>query len=215
MPVHSMITLAYDGSSIDGSLFTIVTGFAHETRWLNTPIDLWTNAGLGVFAVLMVMGWWSARRRGARDMALALSAPVAVITAFAIAEVVKKLVAETRPCYALPHNYFVDTCPVRSDYAFPSGHSTAAFATVAALCLLDRRLSVIAAVFALFEGFTRIYVGAHYPHDVIGSAVLALPVAFVMSWILGRSATATVARLRLGVLHPLLDAQPSGASTVP
>ncbi|MFB7574800.1 phosphatase PAP2 family protein [Streptomyces sp. NPDC056165] len=51
------------------------------------------------------------------------------------------------------------------------GHSTAAFAAVAALWLLDRRLSAIAAVFALFEGFTRIYLGAHYPHDVLGAAL--------------------------------------------
>jgi membrane-associated phospholipid phosphatase len=213
MTVQSAVQLAFDGSSVDGSLFTTVTDFARDTPWLNTPMELWTNAGLGVFAVLMLMGWWNARRRDTRSMTLALAAPVAVVAAFAVAEVAKKLVAEVRPCYSLPHAYFVDACPARTDYAFPSGHSTTAFATVAALWLLDRRLSVIAAVFALLEGFTRVYVGAHYPHDVIGAALLALPVAYLTSLLLGRLATPLVARLRTGALSPVLTAARTHAAT--
>jgi undecaprenyl-diphosphatase len=215
MTVQSAAQLAFDGSSVDGSLFTTVTDFARDTPWLNTPIELWTNAGLGVFAVLMLMGWWNARRRDARSMALALAAPAAVVAAFAVAEVAKKLVAEVRPCYSLPHAYLVDACPARTDYAFPSGHSTTAFATVAALWLLDRRLSVIAAAFALLEGFTRVYVGAHYPHDVIGAALLALPVAYLASLLLGRIALPLVARLRTGALGPVLTATPAGAHASP
>lgn len=207
----STVPLAFDGSGIDGSLFTSVTDFARDTRWLNAPLELWTNAGLGVFAVLMLLGWWKARRRDTQAMTLALAAPVAVVVAFMVAEVVKKLVAEVRPCYSLPHDYFVSACPVRSDYAFPSGHTTTAAATVAALWLLDRRLSMIAAVFALFEGFTRVYLGAHYPHDVLGAAVLALPVAYLVSLALGRAAEPLVGRLRTGVLHPVLVAAPGGS----
>ncbi|MFF7928954.1 phosphatase PAP2 family protein [Streptomyces mirabilis] len=211
MTVQSAAQLAFDGSSVDGSLFTTVTDFARDTPWLNTPIELWTNAGLGVFAVLMLMGWWNARRRDARSMALALAAPAAVVAAFAVAEVAKKLVAEVRPCYSLPHAYLVDACPARTDYAFPSGHSTTAFAAVAALWLLDRRLSAIAAVFAVLEGFTRVYVGAHYPHDVLGAALLALPVAYLASRLMSRLATPLVAHLRTGVLHPVLTVAPAGA----
>ncbi|MFL6055505.1 MAG: phosphatase PAP2 family protein [Actinoallomurus sp.] len=206
MTVHSAAQLPFDGSGIDGSLFTTITGFARDTKWLNAPIELWTNAGLGVFAVLMLVGWWQARRRDTRTMTLALAAPVCTSAAYAVAEVAKKLVAEVRPCYSLPHAYFVDACPARSDYAFPSGHATVAAATVAALFLLDRRLSAIAAGFALLEGFTRVYVGAHYPHDVLGAAVLALPVAFAASWVLGRFAVPVVASLRTGVLQSVLTA---------
>jgi membrane-associated phospholipid phosphatase len=215
MTLHPAVQPAFDGSGIDGSWFTAVTDFARDTKWLNTAVELWTNAGLGVFAVLMAVGWWQARRRDSRAMTLALAAPVCVVVAFAVAEVAKKLVAEVRPCYSMPRDYFVDACPVRSDYAFPSGHETVAAATVAALLLLDRRLAAIAAAFALLEGFTRVYVGAHYPHDVIGAALLALPVAYLTSAVLGRVAPPAVARLRAGVLQPVLTVPASGAHAAP
>ncbi|RAG80479.1 hypothetical protein DN069_37965 [Streptacidiphilus pinicola] len=203
--------LAFDGSGIDGGLFSTITGLARDTKWLNTPIHLWTNAGLVVFAVLMVVGFLRARRGDTARMTLALAAPVAVAVAFAVAEVAKKLVAEVRPCYSVPHAYFVDACPVRTDYAFPSGHTTTAAATVAALWLLDRQLAWIATGFAVFEGFTRVYLGDHYPHDVLGAAVLALPVAYLVSKLLLRYAQPMVARLRTGALEQVLTAPRRGA----
>ncbi|MFJ3699263.1 phosphatase PAP2 family protein [Streptomyces sp. NPDC090052] len=211
MTAVSPMPLAFNGSHIDGSLFTTVTDFARDTRWLNAPLESWTNIGLGVFAILMIVGWWQARRRDSASMALALAVPVSVVVAFAAAEVVKKLVSEVRPCRSMPHAFIVETCPAPSDFAFPSGHTTTAAATVAALYLLNRKLCAIAALFALFEGFTRVYVGAHYPHDVLGSALLALPIAFLTSLALRRLATPLIERLRTGVLAPVLTAGPAGA----
>ncbi|WP_328323674.1 MULTISPECIES: phosphatase PAP2 family protein [unclassified Streptomyces] len=211
MTAVSPMPLAFNGSHIDGSLFTTVTDFARDTRWLNAPLESWTDIGLGVFAILMIVGWWQARRRDSASMALALAVPVSVVVAFAAAEVVKKLVSEVRPCRSMPHAFIVETCPAPSDFAFPSGHTTTAAATVAALYLLNRKLCAIAALFALFEGFTRVYVGAHYPHDVLGSAVLALPIAFLTSLALRRLGTPLVERLRTGVLAPVLTAGPAGA----
>jgi membrane-associated phospholipid phosphatase len=205
------VPLAFNGSHIDGSLFTSVTDLARDTRWLNGPMEFYTNAGLGVFAVLMVIGWWRARRLDDTAMTLALAVPVSIGVAFAFAEVVKKIVAEQRPCRSMPHAFIVETCPAANDYAFPSGHTTTAAATVAALYLLDRRLAAIAGVFAIFEGFTRVYVGGHYPHDVVGAAVLALPIAYATSRLLAHYAVPLVTRLRTGALQPVLVATPRGA----
>lgn len=203
------LLLASDSSHVDGSLFTTITDFARDTKWLNSPMEFWTNAGLGVFAVLMIVGWWQARRRDTSAMALALAVPISVGVAFAAAEVVKKLVAEARPCRSMPHAFIVEACPAPNDYSFPSGHSTVAAAAVAALFLVDRRLAVIAAVFAVIEGFSRVYVGGHYPLDVVGSFALALPVAYFTSLGIGKAATPLVARMRTGFLAPVLVAEPS------
>ncbi|MFF0125821.1 phosphatase PAP2 family protein [Streptomyces mirabilis] len=214
MPPHATALLAFDGSRIDGSLFTSVTDFARDTRWLNAPVALATNLGLGFLAVFMLMGWWKARRRDDAAMARALAAPVSVLTAFAVAEVVKRLVAEARPCRSLPQDYFVSACPAPGDYAFPSGHATVAVATAAALFLLDRRLAALAAVFTLWECVTRVYVGDHYPHDVLGSLLIATPVALASSLLLARLASPLITRLRVGgALRPLLIAHAAKTAT--
>jgi undecaprenyl-diphosphatase len=142
-------------------------------------------------------------------MAVALAVPVSVGVAFAVTEVVKKLVTEPRPCRSMPHAFIVETCPTPSDYAFPSGHTTVAAAAVAALFLLDRRLAAIAAVFAVIEAFSRVYVGGHYPHDVVASALLALPIAYLTSLLVARAVTPLVARLRTGPLAAVLAAGPA------
>ncbi|MEU6443171.1 phosphatase PAP2 family protein [Streptomyces sp. NPDC047046] len=209
------VPLAFDGSRIDGSLFLTITDFARHTAWANGPMEWWTNAGLGVFAVLAVLGWWRARRRDARAMSLALAAPVSVAVAFAAAEVVKKIMAEPRPCRSLPRAFVFEKCPVPTDYAFPSGHTTTAAATVAALFLLDRRLSAVAGIFAVFEAFSRVYVGGHYPHDVLGSALLALPVAGLTSMAAARLGTPLVTRWRASPLSPILVAKTPGAHAAP
>ncbi|MFF0493751.1 phosphatase PAP2 family protein [Nocardia sp. NPDC003482] len=205
---------AFDGARIDGSLLVEVTEFAQHTRWLNTPILWFTDAGLIVFAVLMLAAWWRARRENTTAMAAALLAPVAVVAAFALAEIVKQIAAEPRPCHALPHAYILEACPPGTDYAFPSGHATVAAATVAALYLTNRRLAAIAAVFALFEAATRVYVGGHYPHDVAASAVLALPIAYLVRRALLQPAAAAVTRLRTGPLAPLVTSTVQSAARI-
>jgi membrane-associated phospholipid phosphatase len=211
MPIPAIT--AFNGSQIDGSVFTAITNFARATPWLNTPLAMWTDAGLCVFAILMLAGFLRARRRSDLAMAWALMAPVSVAVAFVIAELIKKVVAEPRPCRALPHDFYVTACGAPNDYALPSGHATVAVATVGALVLLDRGLAAIATLFAVLEGFTRVYVGAHYPHDVLVSAALALPIAYLSSVLFGRVAAPLIARLRTGTLRAVLTADARPAPT--
>ncbi|MGW1808895.1 phosphatase PAP2 family protein [Streptomyces sp. NPDC002078] len=104
----------------------------------------------------------------------------------------------------------VNSCPASTDYGFPSGHATTTAAHAAALFLLDRRLSAVAAVCTLLEGFTRVYVGDHCPHYVLGAIVLAVPVALASSFVLRGLLRPLVVRLRAcGALQPVLTAQPA------
>lgn len=64
-------------------------------------------------------------------------------------------------------------------YSFPSGHTTLAAAMVPVLVLLVRRagrrgwaLPVLAAVWVLVVGVSRVYLGVHYPSDVLGGWLL-------------------------------------------
>ena len=61
--------------------------------------------------------------------------------------------------------------------SFPSGHALSSFACAYVLARAEPRLAVPAFVLAVLIGFSRIYVGVHYPLDVLAGAVLGLLVA--------------------------------------
>lgn len=72
-----------------------------------------------------------------------------------------------------------------TDFSFPSDHATAAGAVAVGLLLTNRRWGIVAAALAIVMAFTRVYVGAHYPGDVIaglalGGAVAAAGTALVV-----------------------------------
>jgi len=73
---------------------------------------------------------------------------------------------EPKPLVHLPHTG-----------AFPSGHSATAFACATVLAWWDRRLAVPAFVLAAAIAWSRVYVGVHWPLDVLGGAVLGVLVA--------------------------------------
>lgn len=108
-----------------------------------------------------------------------------------------------------PHDFLLEACPAPDDYAFPSNHTTVAFAFAVALLLISRRLGTLALVTAIAMGASRVYVGAHYPHDVAVGALVGSVVSLVTVLALRRIAPPLVERLRTGALRPLLTSQPS------
>jgi undecaprenyl-diphosphatase len=61
--------------------------------------------------------------------------------------------------------------------SFPSGHTSTSFACAYVISRLAPRLTVYVYALAALIGFSRIYVGVHYPFDVLAGAVLGVVVA--------------------------------------
>ena len=77
--------------------------------------------------------------------------------------------AEPRPLVDVPHSG-----------AFPSGHAASAFAAATVIAWGSRRLAIPAYVLAALVAWSRVYVGVHWPLDVIGGAALGTLVAIAL-----------------------------------
>lgn len=99
----------------------------------------------------------------------------AVACADLLASALKALVDVDRPPlrYASPD----PLVRVPTDHSFPSGHSATSFAAALVLARAVPQRAWLFYLLAAAIGFSRIYVGVHYPIDVLGGAVLGLLVA--------------------------------------
>lgn len=199
-----MILVAFQGSSIDGEEYTDVVNTAqHAPSWLDTTVSAWSTYGLAVFAVLMVVGWWRARRVGAEAAVTALAVPMVVVAAYGIDSLLKLAVRENRPCQTL-RVVTLETCPVRGDWSFPSNHATIAAAAAVALFFVSRRLGAVALVAALAMAVSRVWVGVHYPHDVVAGVVVGALLALGAMVLLKRWPESLTKRITATRLRPLL-----------
>lgn len=191
---------------MDVSWFLAVNRFARATPWLHPVLAGYAAYGVALFAVLLLVGWWRARQRG-RGMAAALWAPLGVLLAVAVNQPIVAAFAEPRP-YA--HLAGVLVLVTRStDPAFPSDHATMAGAAVAGLWLVERRLGLLTAAAALLMCFARVYVGAHYPHDVLAGLVLGAVVAIAGYWLTAPLLRRLVAWAGSTPLRPLVERRDS------
>lgn len=93
--------------------------------------------------------------------------------------ILKNIVARTRPYDVIPG--LVSLVGAQKDYTFPSGHTGSSFASAVVLCrMLPKRYGIPAVVLACLIGLSRLYVGVHYPTDVIAGAMIGTGIAFVV-----------------------------------
>ncbi len=83
----------------------------------------------------------------------------------------KQMIARPRPA-AVMKDVRILASGAAGGYSFPSAHTTSAFLAAAILCSFFERRHWIFIGCAGLIGFARVYVGVHYPSDVLGSAVL-------------------------------------------
>ena len=74
-----------------------------------------------------------------------------------------------------------------TDYAFPSGHTASSFAAAAILYRkLPKRFGVPALILATLIGFSRLYLGVHYPSDVLCGMVSGVGVSYIAEVVINK-----------------------------
>lgn len=180
-----MAGLAESGSNPDVDLLYDINGLAkHAPHWFDRGMEFVGEYGLLLAMVLLVVWcWWSVRRKGGEDAASSVAAlvwaPLAAGIAVLVNMPIRGFVERPRPF--LDHQGLDVLVSGKTDYSFVSDHATITMAIGVGLFVANRRFGLAGIALALLEGFCRVYMGVHYPTDVIGGFALGTAVALLLS----------------------------------
>ncbi|MFI6103887.1 phosphatase PAP2 family protein [Streptomyces sp. NPDC051310] len=181
-----MAGLASDGSNPDVSLLYDINGLAKDApTWLDRVMEFVGEYGIMLAMVLVVLWcWWSVRRRGTLEDSVAavaglVWAPLAAGIALLVNIPIRGFVERPRPF--LDHQGLEVLVDGKTDFSFVSDHATMAMGIGVALFLAHRWFGLAAIGLALAEGFCRVYMGVHYPTDVVGGFALGTAVALLLA----------------------------------
>ena len=97
-------------------------------------------------------------------------------------ELIKNLVKRPRPFVTFTDLQII--IPTPGQYSFPSGHTASSFAAAAVFYRhLPKKLGIPSVVLAGFIGFSRLYVGVHYPTDVIAGVIMGIFLSYLAEFL--------------------------------
>ena len=106
-----------------------------------------------------------------KGLLVVLVAVIAVsVSDFVNHRVLKELFGRIRPCNALPDVHLLVGCG--KSLSFPSSHAVNSFTLACVFGFYDRKLFWITLPAAALVALSRVYVGVHYPSDVIMGALV-------------------------------------------
>ena len=128
----------------------------------------WTITVLGSleFGLIWFGGLWLMRRSD-----LAAYVIIAIVMEIIIITFMKETILRPRPYDAMVD---VGWLYRQDSWSFPSGHAAGAFALCTVIGLKVRRVLPLMAAIALVVAFSRVYIGVHYPLDVMAGSLIGI-----------------------------------------
>lgn len=164
---------------MDTSIAETLNGWAYRHAWFGDLATFFAKDAVFLVVAVAAVAFLAFGRYASLEARRgAVSAAFALLLALLAAKVLSDVVDRSRP--------FVDHPDVRllvahgRDAGFPSDHATGAFAIAVAMVLRNRLVGAIVLVLAVLVAVARVSIGAHYPTDVLGGAVLGGAVALVL-----------------------------------
>jgi len=159
---------------MDLFFFHLINNLAEMAPWLSPTMIFFAKLAPLIFPLTMIALWLTWQRQ---QQLGAFLAGVSTLIALGIAQTIAFLYPRPRPYI----NHTAHLLIRRSqDPSFPSDHAVFTFAIAAMIWRYNRKVGSILLGLATLVSFARVYVGTHYPTDVVGGAVLGIIVSIAV-----------------------------------
>lgn len=152
---------------MDLGIFQSINNFAARWPWLD-QVAIFLASGVGYVLVAVLAGIWIIRKRERRMVIVSILS--AAIARGVLVTIIRFLYHRPRP---IPVDA-VHQLVINDAWAFPSGHASFFFALATGVFLYNKKLGLVFYASAALIGLARIFIGVHWPTDILVGAALGM-----------------------------------------
>ena len=164
-------------SSLDHTLFAYINNLSFKSCWLDV-IGIFL-ADYAVYALVAGLLLFLLRKK-VRLVLAALSS--ALIARFGVVELIRLLHPRPRPFIQGDIHLLINRV---NQLSFPSAHAAFVFGLAVVVYLHNKKMGILFLISAFLISLSRIYVGVHWPMDVLSGALVGVLSAIIINKIYG------------------------------
>ena len=171
-------------STIDSDLFLFLNGL--HADWMDGVMALITKMWVW-FPLYLLLIYWTVKQYGKRCWWVFLAVAIVVLCSDQLsAHVCKPLFHRLRPCYNtdLQDLIHLPKGLAGGKYGFVSSHAANTFAVASFLTAALRKnhkwMGIVLYLWAFISSYSRIYMGYHYPGDILCGAILGILIGLTL-----------------------------------
>jgi undecaprenyl-diphosphatase len=161
-------------------LFRIINNLVNKNIVLDKIMVFFSEYGpyisMGAIIIVFILG---IKQRKCENRKIAVSTVVVTAINLIINIIIRSIIHVDRP---FVHDKVNLLLPHDSASSFPSNHATGTMSIALGIEKYNKLLSVMLNILSIIIGFSRVYVGHHYPMDVIGAYVIVFVVNYIYNW---------------------------------
>lgn len=137
------------------------------------------------YITYLIFALWLIFKSGKNGRIALITLIIAIILSDQInSAFLKELFGRIRPCHTFENVHLLVNCPISK--SFPSSHAVNNFTAATVLSYFYKQYKKIFLFIAIIISYSRVYVGVHYPSDVISGALLGLIIGYLILLIIKR-----------------------------
>lgn len=169
----------------DANVLETINGFANHSKVIDL-IGIFLASYLPYLLVLLLASFlfWPKKDKIKNRAMVLVSITAALIARFAVKNIVLFFYDRPRPYMDLtPTNKLIPLSADENLQSFPSGHALFFFALSAVIYSFNKKLGIFFLACSALMSIARIFVGVHWPSDILAGAILGIIIGVIIKWV--------------------------------